>query len=111
MGDNVTAMVEEPISFNDTGNNAWQLTSATFVGLQTMVGLVMLYGGIVKKKWAVNSAFMVMYSYACILIVWVLCGYRMSFGQYMLPFLGKPGTALGAGFLTVQANLYEAECL
>lgn len=98
-----------PTSFVDTGDNAWQLTTATFVGMQTMVGLVMLYGGVVKKKWAVNSAFMVMYSYAAIMIVWVLCGYRFSFGQYMLPFWGKPGTALGAGFLTIQANLYEAE--
>ena len=90
----------------DSGDNAWQLTSATFVGMQTMVGLVMLYGGVVKKKWAVNSAFMVMYSYAAVMIVWVLCGYRFSFGEKMLPIWGKPGTALGAGFLTVPANLY-----
>jgi Amt family ammonium transporter len=46
--------------FLNNGDNAWQMTAATFVGMQTMVGLVMLYGGVVKKKWAVNSAFMVM---------------------------------------------------
>jgi ammonia channel protein AmtB len=42
----------------NSGNNAWQLAAATFVGLQSIPGLVVLYAGIVKKKWAINSAFM-----------------------------------------------------
>ena len=29
----------------DTGNNAWQMAAATFVGLQSIPGLVILYGG------------------------------------------------------------------
>jgi ammonium transporter, Amt family len=33
----------------DTGDNAWQLAAATFVGLQSIPGLTVLYGGIVKK--------------------------------------------------------------
>jgi len=33
------------------GDNAWQLTAATLVGLQSVPGLVVLYAGIVKKKW------------------------------------------------------------
>src|SRR5690242_9430123 len=40
----------------NSGNNAWQLAASTFVGLQSIPGLVVLYGGIVKKKWAINSA-------------------------------------------------------
>ena len=40
----------------NSGNNAWQLAAATFVGLQSLPGLTILYGGIVKKKWAINSA-------------------------------------------------------
>lgn len=39
----------------DTGNNAWQLTAASLVGLQSIPGLMVLYGGIVKRKWAINS--------------------------------------------------------
>ena len=35
----------------DTGNNAWQLTAASLVGLQSIPGLMVLYAGIVKKKW------------------------------------------------------------
>ncbi|CAD6236092.1 unnamed protein product [Miscanthus lutarioriparius] len=84
------------------GDNAWQMVAATFVGLQSMPGLVVLYGSIVKKKWAVNSAFMAMYAYASTLIVWVLVGFRMAFGERMLPFWAKAGPALtlwGGGFL------------
>jgi Amt family ammonium transporter len=85
------------------GDNAWQLVAATFVGLQSMPGLVVLYGSIVKKKWAVNSAFMAMYAYASTLIVWVLVGFRMAFGERMLPFWAKAGPALTQDFLVRRA--------
>jgi ammonium transporter, Amt family len=87
----------------DTGSNAWQMAAATFVGLQSVPGLVILYGGIVKKKWAVNSAFMAIYAFAAVLVVWVLWAYNMSFGQQMLPFWGVPKPALSAGFMLGQA--------
>ncbi len=63
------------------GTNGWQLTAATLVGLQTAPGLAILYGGIVKKKWAVNSAFMVFYAFAIVLVTWVLLGFNMGFGS------------------------------
>jgi len=75
----------------NNGDNAWQLTAASLVALQSVPGLVVLYGGIVKKKWAVNSAFMAFYAFAAVLICWVLWAYEASFGQQMLPFVGKPG--------------------
>lgn len=49
------------------GDNTWQLTSATLVGLQSVPGLVILYGSIVKKKWALNSAFMALYAFAAVI--------------------------------------------
>ncbi|KAI3876941.1 hypothetical protein MKX03_032486 [Papaver bracteatum] len=61
------------------GDNAWQLTAATFVGLQSVLGLILLYGAGVKKKWAINSAFMALYAFAAVLPCWLLWGYRMSF--------------------------------
>ncbi|XP_062231631.1 ammonium transporter 2 member 1 isoform X1 [Phragmites australis] len=87
------------------GDNAWQLTAATFVGIQSMPGLVVLYGSIVKKKWAVNSAFMALYAYASSLLVWVLVGFRMAFGERLLPFWGKAGVALSQGYLVRRASL------
>src|SRR5215469_3335005 len=73
----------------DTGNNAWQLAAATFVGLQSIPGLMVLYGGVVKKKWAINSAFMTLYAFASVLVVWILFDYNMAFGPQWFSFLGK----------------------
>ena len=40
----------------DTGSNAWQLAAATFVGLQSIPGLVVLYGGIVNAgSWPLGT--------------------------------------------------------
>src|SRR5262249_56320869 len=87
----------------DTGNNAWQLAAATFVGMQSIPGLAVLYGGYVKHKWAINSAFMCFYAFASVLVVWILFDYNMAFGEQWLPFLGKPGTATSATFMIGQA--------
>ena len=96
------ALVAAP-KWLDTGNNAWQLAAATFVGLQSIPGLTVLYGGIVKKKWAINSAFMAMYAFASVLVVWVLFDYNMAFGPQWFPFLGTPSLATSALFTTGQA--------
>jgi ammonium transporter, Amt family len=92
----------------DTGDNAWQLAAATFVGLQSIPGLTVLYGGIVKKKWAINSAFMAIYAFASVLVVWVLFDYNLAFGPQWFPFIGKPLLALGADFTTGQATIPAA---
>ena len=65
----------------DTGDTAWQLTAATFVGLMSLPGLAVLYGGLVPKKWAVNTMFMAFTGFSTVLIVWVLWGYKMGFGS------------------------------
>jgi ammonium transporter, Amt family len=92
----------------DTGDNAWQLAAATFVGLQSIPGLTVLYGGIVKKKWAINSAFMSMYAFASVLVVWILFDYNMAFGPQLWPFLGQPMLATSAAFSTGQATIPAA---
>lgn len=91
------------------GDNAWQMVAATLVGCQSMPGLVVLYGSIVKKKWAVNSAFMALYAFASTLIIWVLVGYKMAFGERLLPFWGKAGTALSQKYLIERAHLPATE--
>ncbi|KAI4364076.1 hypothetical protein MLD38_020215 [Melastoma candidum] len=85
------------------GDNAWQLTAATLVGIQSMPGLVILYGSIVKKKWAVNSAFMALYAFAAVLPCWVGWGYRLSFGEVFVPFLGMPNISVDGKYLLQQA--------
>src|ERR1700726_3577594 len=92
----------------NSGNNAWQLAAATFVGLQSIPGLTILYGGIVKKKWAINSAFMSMYAFCAVLLVWLLWAYNMGFGEQWFPFVGKPGPVASAAFELAPAMVPEA---
>lgn len=85
----------------DTGNNAWQLNAASLVALQSVPGLVVLYVGWVKHKWAINSAFMAFYAFGAfgaVLICWVVWAYKMGFGNQMLPFVGVPGPAVDMGY-------------
>ncbi|HUC49562.1 MAG TPA: ammonium transporter [Xanthobacteraceae bacterium] len=106
------ALVPSP-QWLDTGDNAWQLAAGTFVALQSIPGLTVLYGGIVKKKWAINSAFMSMYAFASVLIVWVLFDYKMAFGDQWLSFMGQgflgtPGLATSATYTLGQATIPAA---
>ncbi|PKA47979.1 Ammonium transporter 3 member 1 [Apostasia shenzhenica] len=99
---NTTAAVADWLN---KGDNAWQMTAATLVGIQSVPGLIILYGGIVKKKWAVNSAFMALYAFAAVWLCWVVWAYNMSFGDKLLPLWGKAKPSLGQKFLTKQAAL------
>ena len=67
----------------DTGNNAWQLTAATLVGLMSIPGLVVLYGGVMQKRWSVNSMMMAFVAFAIVLILWCLFAFKMAFGDPM----------------------------
>ncbi|KAL3566182.1 hypothetical protein D5086_031597 [Populus alba] len=72
-------------------DNAWQLTAAALVGLQSIPGLMILYGGGVKEKMGCEFT-----------ITW---GYRMSFGSKLLPFWGEANVALDQEYLLDQAFL------
>jgi Amt family ammonium transporter len=84
----------------NSGDTAWQLTAATLVGLQSIPGLAILYAGLMKRKWALNSAIMVLYAFAMTLLVWTLWGYSMSFGKstgwFGVDFIGIPWPVLFA---------------
>ncbi len=87
--------------FVNSGDTAWQLVAATLVGLMSIPGLAVLYGGLVKRKFAINSALMVLYAFAAVLIVWVLWGYQLGFGEpwklgpgILSNLIGAPGSAL-----------------
>ncbi|KAL1350519.1 hypothetical protein HN51_014570 [Arachis hypogaea] len=81
------------------GDNAWQLMAATMVGMQTIPGLVILYGSMVSRSWAINSAFMALYAFSAVFVCWASWAYRMSFGEEWVFFLGKPAVALDEKFL------------
>lgn len=81
------------------GDNAWQLVAATLVGLMSLPGIAVLYGGLVQKKWIVNTMLMIFSGFSLTLVVWVLWGYNMAFGpqahlgatgSFWSGFVGKP---------------------
>lgn len=63
----------------DTGTTAWMLVSTALV-LLMVPGLAMFYGGLVRTKNVVGT---MMHSFAAMAIIgvlWVVCGYSMTFG-------------------------------
>jgi ammonium transporter, Amt family len=89
-----------------SGDNAWQMTAATLVGLMSIPALAVLYGGLVQKKWAMNTMMMVFCTFCLVLITWVLWAYKMGFGTPLISsFVGDPRMILDAGNLQGQANI------
>ena len=102
-------------SWLNTGDNTWQLTAATFVGLMSLPGLAVLYASIVQKKWSVNVLGMMFAGFSLVMLSWFLWSYKMGFGansigggvkdgvqtqltgvsgwtHFIDNFLGKPGS-------------------
>jgi Amt family ammonium transporter len=96
------------------GDTAWQLTAATLVGLMSVPGLAVLYGGVMQKRWSINSMMLTFATFSIVLIVWVLWGFKMGFGNpwhglshhgFFGNFIGKPGPVLSHTQLQHQANI------
>ena len=88
------------------GDNAWQLIAATLVGLMSIPGIAVLYGGLVQRKWAVNTMLMAFSGFSLVLVVWVLWGYRMGFGEpWIGTVVGKPHPILSPGAEQGQAHI------
>jgi Amt family ammonium transporter len=113
-------------SWLNTGDNTWQLTAATFVGLMSLPGLAVLYASIVPKKWAVNVVGMMFAGFSLVMLGWFLWGYKMGFGansvgggvkngvqtqltgvgwvsHFFDNLIGKPGTVTSTAGLQGQA--------
>lgn len=99
-------------SYLNPGDTAWQLMAATLVGLMSVPGLAVLYGGLMKKKFAVNSSLMVLYSFAMVMVVWIFWGYRLGFGTpvHLGPgiwseLLAQPGPVINSLAEQAQASI------
>jgi Amt family ammonium transporter len=93
-------------SWLSSGDNSWQMTAATLVGLMSIPALAVLYGGLVQKKWALNTMMMVFTTFGLVLVTWVLWAFKMGFGTPLIStFVGDPRTVLGAAAEEGQANV------
>jgi Amt family ammonium transporter len=103
-------------SWLNAGDNSWQMTAATFVGLMSVPGLVILYGGVMQKRWSVNSMMLSFIAFAVVLVAWVLWAFKMGFGSpvhlfgagsgsFFANLVGNPGSVLGHTGLQSQAYI------
>jgi Amt family ammonium transporter len=108
-------LVEAPKWLN-SGDTAWQMTAATFVGLMSLPGLAVLYGGVMQKRWSINSMMLTFATFSVVLVVWVLWAFKMGFGEpwhglsssstgFFGNFIGKPGPSLSHEALQHQSNI------
>jgi Amt family ammonium transporter len=77
-------------------------------------GLAVLYGGVMQKRWSINSMMLTFATFSVVLIVWVLWGFKMGFGTpwhglshsgFFGNFIGKPGPVLSHTQLQHQASI------
>ncbi|MCG3205617.1 MAG: Ammonia channel [Elusimicrobia bacterium] len=67
----------------DSGAEAWMLTSTALV-LLMVPGLAMFYGGLVRTKNVIGTMMHSFVAMGIIGVLWVVCGYAMSFGPNVL---------------------------
>ncbi|AYF75932.1 ammonium transporter [Nocardia yunnanensis] len=89
------------------GDNAWQLVAATLVGLMSIPGIAILYGGLVQRKWAVNTMLMAFTGFSLVLVVWVLWGFKMGFGEPIKLGPGILRAAIGHPHTVLSSNNQE----
>ncbi len=75
----------------DAADTAWMLTATGLVLLMTP-GLAFFYGGMVNKKNVISTMLQAFIAMAVIIIVWVVVGFSLSFGNSIGGVIGNPKT-------------------
>ncbi|MBV9799909.1 MAG: ammonium transporter, partial [Solirubrobacterales bacterium] len=105
--------LEAPTWLN-SGDTSWQITAATLVGLMSVPGLAVLYGGVMQKRWSINSMMLSFATFSIVLFVWVVWAFHMGFGTpwrglshsgFFGNFIGKPGPVLSHTQEQHQSNI------
>src|SRR4051794_1263172 len=79
----------------DTGDTAWLLAASALVLLMAP-GLALFYGGMVRSKSVLNMMMMTFGALAAIVVIWVVVGYSLAFGDDLgRGLLGNPLDHLG----------------
>jgi Amt family ammonium transporter len=75
----------------NSGDNAWLLASAALVLMMTAPGLILFYGGLVRRKNVLGTMMHSLVLMGLVSVLWVLFGYSMAFGEGNA-FCGNPFT-------------------
>lgn len=75
------ARIEAAQSGVNSGDNAWMLVSAALVLMMSAPGLILFYGGLVRKKNVLATMMHTLFLMAFISLLWMVYGYSMAFGE------------------------------
>ncbi|MGA2556633.1 MAG: ammonia channel protein, partial [Verrucomicrobiota bacterium] len=73
----------------NSGDNAWVLASAALVLMMTAPGLILFYGGLVRRKNVLGTMMHSLVLMAVVSVLWMVYGYSMAFGEGNA-FFGNP---------------------
>ncbi|MCY3019022.1 MAG: ammonium transporter [Planctomycetota bacterium] len=65
----------------NTGDNAWVLAGAALVLLMTAPGLVLFYGGLVRRKNVLSTMMHSLFLMGLVSVLWAVYGYSVAFGE------------------------------
>ena len=82
------AVGRQPPGVN-AGDNAWVLVSAALVLMMTAPGLILFYGGLVRRKNVLGTMMHSLVLMALVSVLWMVYGYSMAFGEGN-QFCGNP---------------------
>ena len=71
----------------NSGDNAWMLASSALVLMMTAPGLILFYGGLVRRKNVLATMMHSLVLMAVMSVLWVVYGYSMAFSEGN-PFFG-----------------------
>lgn len=81
----------------DSGDTAWMIVATALVVLMTIPGLALFYGGLAKRKDALNTMAMSFAAFCIVSVLWVVYGYTFAFGTDISGIIGSPEKLLLSG--------------
>ncbi len=73
----------------DTGDTAWMIVATALVMLMSIPGLALFYGGLAKRKDALNTMAMTFVTFCIVSVLWVIYGYTFSFDTDIKGIIGR----------------------
>lgn len=75
------AFAQDAAAVPNPGNNAWMMTATVLVLMMILPGLALFYGGLTRQKNMLSTMTQVGATAALAMLVWVMWGYSLAFGD------------------------------
>ncbi|WP_159981212.1 MULTISPECIES: ammonium transporter [unclassified Novosphingobium] len=91
------AFAQDAVPTVDKGDTAWMMTSTVLVFLMILPGLALFYGGLTRSKNMLSTMTQIGAAASLAMLIWVMYGYSMAFGEGGNAFVAGFGKAFLAG--------------